>query len=197
MAANPDLNLGPFAQDRDVAQLLASVLEGQVQQVEAVQRLRNDLQIMCQNQQVAHDQWRNRHHRGLRAPLPSIRNCLYWLDDPSAPRENNILGDIDFVYGPLEDICDLILAELGREELEGDEDGPGSDLEDNGMAGAGASRHNSYGPGNGQHRVGPIRPTGRAIRRCRPDTLSSQPRQNNFFEVSLNFDDRTFRILYR
>ncbi|KAB5591329.1 hypothetical protein CTheo_5245 [Ceratobasidium theobromae] len=62
---------------------------------------------------------------------------------------------------------------------------------------ADAERRNLNDEGNGRHEPGPVRPTGRARRGRQPYTITAAVRETNWFQKSLEFDDRAFRVIYR
>lgn len=191
--ADPAFNIEAFiAQDREAAQLLAEVLEWERCKENSAEDPRNGLREMQERNRDVREQRHGGRERGVR--VTRDRQRLHWLDEPPQ-REENFANDVELAYSQLEQICDRILAELNREEEveEGDRgNGPRPDA-----AYVGPDRQQSHASEDHRHEIQDIRPTGRATRRRVPYTISSQLRQNNFFEASLNFHERDFRVVYR
>ncbi|KAF8686121.1 DDE superfamily endonuclease [Rhizoctonia solani] len=197
MARNPEPDLGAIGRDVDTAQLLSDILVAQHRQERHAAQLRDRLRAIRTHQQNLYAQRSTSQGNEARIPVHSAQDRLRQLGGLHLIQERNVADDVAFAYGPLERLCDLVLAELSREESEDEEDV----IEDQGPAVEVARTcRNQYNPYN-RERSPPlprvIRPTGRAIRRRVAYTISSQPRQNNFFEVALDLPDHDFRIVFR
>ncbi|KDN33702.1 hypothetical protein RSAG8_13211, partial [Rhizoctonia solani AG-8 WAC10335] len=167
MAENPRFDIGALlAQDEELAQLLADVLEGQHCQEAREAEWRSDLQAMQECWQNMNQQWAAACAHGFHTAQPLIQDCMDRLDNVHPQHKNDFMNDfvnnIELVYGPIEHICDLIINELACKEEFDDENLVGGN-EPRGAIEVAPNQHHSDPPADCQCEPGPIRPTGRAV----------------------------------